>query len=196
MPNDIHDPLKPLSEMFKPDQRQALMGQRLEDLHADLSALILHTSVPADVRQLFETAKNGRLYAFLAFRFHQVAEMVGYQALEMALRMRWHREETRLATPARPIRKSPMLAGLLKHAATCGWIRNDGFQRGRARAENAVRATIQMEAIDRLRASPELNEVSLREPTLEEIDERAKTVDVVDVVVRLLPEFRNSGGPG
>jgi hypothetical protein len=192
MSNDLHDPLKPLSEVLKPDERQSFMVGTLADVHAELSALVLHTNVPVDVRQLFETAKNARLYAFFAFRFHQLAEMVGYQALEMALRERWSREETQLATPERPAQASPMLAGLLKYAAASGWIRNAGFQRVRARAENAARTAIQMEAIKRLSESPELEEVSLRDPTTTEIDERERTIDVVDIVVRLLPEFRNN----
>jgi hypothetical protein len=192
MLNDVHDPLKPLSEVLKPDERQAFMVGTIADVHAELSALVLHTNVPVDVRQLFETAKNARLYAFFAFRFHQLAEMVGYQALEMALRERWSREEAQLATAERSQQASPMLAGLLKHAAASGWIRNAGFRRVRARAENAVRSAIQMEVIKRLSENPDLEEVSLRHPTATEIDARESSVDVVDIVVRLLPEFRNN----
>ncbi len=192
MAADIQDPLKPLAEICKPDERQAFMVGTLEELHAELSSLVLTENVTADVRQLFETAKNARLYAYFAFRFHQVAEMVGYQTLEMALRGRWDLEEKQLSTPGRPARESPMLGGLLKHAAASGWIRNEGFSRARSRAENAIRGEIQIAGIEYLKAHPELEEMELREPTNLEVDERLKAIDVVNLVVKFLPDFRNT----
>jgi hypothetical protein len=84
-----------------------------------------------------------------------------------------------------------MLAGLLKHAAAAGWIRNEGFSRARSRAENAIRSQIEAAAIEFLKAHPELEEIELREPTNEEINESLKRVDVLNLVVKFLPEFRN-----
>src|SRR6266571_1954419 len=88
MRNEVSDPLKPLTEVCKPDERQAFVGCSLQELHADLSALTLRETVPVGVRQLFETAKNARLYTFFVYPFHQLAEMVAYQALERALKER------------------------------------------------------------------------------------------------------------
>ncbi len=193
---NLQDPLKPLAEIFKPDERQAFMVGTLEELHAELTSLVLTENVPLDVRQQFETAKNARLYAYFAFRFHQVAEMVGYQALEMALRSRWNIEEQQLAGLGRPTREAPMLAGLLKHAAASGWIRNEGFSGARSRAENAVRAEIQAAAMEYLKAHPEIEEIELREPTTAEVDEKQMSVDVVGLVIKFLPEFRNTFAHG
>jgi hypothetical protein len=81
---EIEDPLKALAEVGEPDPRQALMGIGLNGIHAALSALVLGARVPLNVRQL--NAKNVALYSWFVYRFHQVAELVGYSALELALK--------------------------------------------------------------------------------------------------------------
>jgi hypothetical protein len=88
MTEEVPDPLKALSEVYAPDARQAHFVGTLADAHAILTQITLHTGVPVNVRQLFETAKNVSLYSWFVYRFHQVAESVAYSALEMALRER------------------------------------------------------------------------------------------------------------
>jgi hypothetical protein len=72
--------------------REEFLAQSLEQIHADLSALTLHDRVPGGVQQLFETAKNARSYTYYVYRFHQLAEMTAYLALERALKERWNSE--------------------------------------------------------------------------------------------------------
>lgn len=50
-----------------------------------MSELTLHSGVPVAVLQTFETAKNVSLYSWFVYRFHRVAELVVYSALEFAL---------------------------------------------------------------------------------------------------------------
>jgi len=94
---NVKDPLKLLSTIFEYD-RPSLAGE-IEDFHAELSLVTLDTSIDVDVRQLFETAKNVALYSRFVYRFHQVAESVGFSALELALK----RIHTKLASGKTPI---------------------------------------------------------------------------------------------
>lgn len=117
---ELSDPLKQLSEISQPDERQAFLAQSLEQIHAHLSALILHDRVPGGVRQLFETAKNARLYTYYVYRFHQLAEMTAYLALERALKERWNSEFGGLPSIDDEDFDAPGLAELLNMAAARG----------------------------------------------------------------------------
>src|SRR6266849_4150437 len=123
MTEEVQDPLKPLSEVYAPDARQGHFMGTLADAHAILTAIALHTGVPINVRQLFDTAKNVSLYSWFVYRFHQVAESVAYSALEMALRERAGFVEW--TGPAAP--RPPTLRPLLDQAKKEGWIRNESF---------------------------------------------------------------------
>jgi hypothetical protein len=94
---NVKDPLKSLSTIFEYD-RPFLTGE-IEDFHAELSLVTLDTSTDVDVRQLFETAKNVALYSRFVYRFHQVAESVGFGALELTLK----RHHSRLASGRTPV---------------------------------------------------------------------------------------------
>jgi hypothetical protein len=73
---EIEDPLKPLSEICQPDPRHAMLGISLQAIHVALLESQITDRAPANVRQLFETAKNVALYSWFVFRFHQVNELV------------------------------------------------------------------------------------------------------------------------
>ena len=73
---------------MEPDIRQQHLCT-LEEMHQLLDDIVLNDEVPDDVYQLFETAKNLSLYSWFMYRFHQVAELMSYTALEMALRHRY-----------------------------------------------------------------------------------------------------------
>lgn len=164
----------------------------LAELHQDLSALKLSDSVPKEVRQLFETAKNVRLYAFFAFRLHQVAEMGFYQALELALRTKKLIEEHNGVEPLPSKRgKRLNLAGLLKTASARGWLINSDFSMRSERAKNALIHERTVEAIERARVSGQDGNIEIPEPTGEEIEERAKLVDVTALMCKHIPQFRN-----
>tara|TARA_R110000772_G_scaffold108722_4_gene211834 strand:+ start:45186 stop:45842 length:657 start_codon:yes stop_codon:yes gene_type:complete len=109
---DVEDPLKSLSTIFEYD-RPFLTGE-IEDFHADLSSVTLDTSIDVDVRQLFETAKNVALYSRFVYRFHQVAESVGFGALELTLK----RLHSKLASGKTPIG----LGRLLRWAFDAGFL--------------------------------------------------------------------------
>ncbi len=53
-----------------------MLGISLQAIHVALLELQITDRAPANVRQLFETAKNVALYTWFVFRFHQVNELV------------------------------------------------------------------------------------------------------------------------
>jgi len=88
--------LKPLSEVILPDPRfQGLVFEsdsrpfELVDMHHRLSEMTLNPMLPADVRLQFDTARNLMLYAWFVYEFQTIAELQGYAALELALRLRF-----------------------------------------------------------------------------------------------------------
>lgn len=124
MSEEVQDPLKELEEIYSPDERQKYFQNALEDIHEELRSIALSDAVPLDVRQLFETSKNISLYSWFVYRFHQVAELVSFSALEMALRGRYINEN-----PIDPKSKErpPTLYQLMQHAKNAGWINNEEF---------------------------------------------------------------------
>jgi hypothetical protein len=123
--DELHDPLKPLHQIYEPDERQISFNASLKDRHAALEEIVLSDEVPIDVRQLFETAKNLSLYSWFVYRFHQVSELISFSALEMALRERYLAENPidKKLRKKRP----PSLYDLLQHAKKNGWINNESF---------------------------------------------------------------------
>lgn len=63
-----------------------------QDYHEALSKIVLNDTVPARSRELFETAKNLSLYSWFVYRFHPIAELTGWLALENALLEKAKRE--------------------------------------------------------------------------------------------------------
>lgn len=123
--DEPQDPLKPLDQIYEPDERQLSFAASLEERHAALDEIVLNEAVPLDVRQLFETAKNLTLYSWFVYRFHQVSELVSFSALEMALRERYIAENPidKKSKNTRPL----SLHNLLQHAIKESWITNEGF---------------------------------------------------------------------
>jgi hypothetical protein len=116
------DLLKPLSEIFTPDFRQARVRLRsadlsmrpvtLEDHHADLQEITLDAEVPEHLRQHMETAKNLMLYSWYVYRFIPVAELHAYSAFEMALRLSLKADDDKVTF--RPLLKKAIDNGLIK----------------------------------------------------------------------------------
>jgi hypothetical protein len=179
-----------LASVLEPDDRQPNLGQSLADLHAGLSTLELHDRVPADVRQLFETAKNVRLYTYFVYRFHQVTEMVAYQALERGLKHRWNAEVAHLASIDDTEYVWPGLGALMADAGQRNWVRNEGFRGRRWRAARALLAERSIEA-SKAMAAAGVDRWSTPDPTEDEIDQRVPQIDVVAIMVALLPKLRN-----
>ena len=189
MTNQVDDPLRPLADILKADDRQGNLPYRLEDVHAMLSAMTLHAQVPEGVGQLFETAKNIRLYTYFVYRFHQVAEMAAYQTLEMSLLLRWKKEHPEVAEDEG--RKLPTLGRLLQEAAARQWIWNEGFSGRRWRAERIILDERGAEAM-RTHVAGSTEPLYFSDPTPEEVEARMKAVDVVSALVKSVPQMRNT----
>ena len=184
----VEDPLKPLDEIREPDERSHNFVAGLEDNHAELNDIVLNDAVPLEVRQLFETAKNLSLYSWFVYRFHQVAELVSFTALEMALRERYQKENPQNE-------KRLMLRKLLTHAKSQGWIKEENFSGRMGRARHAA----EMKKIHELMQSQDgegIPVMEIPEPTEAEIQEALKTINMVDSVVKAGPEIRNILGHG
>jgi hypothetical protein len=189
-PSRVDDPLKSLADVTSPDERQANLVQSLADVHALLVGLVLDERVPVDVRQLFETSKNVRLYAYFAYRFHQVAETVAYQALERGLRTRWNDEVAKLASIEDAEYRWPTLSPLLLDAAAQKWVRNAGFSGRFWRAWNSLISERSIAAFQAMTLR-DATQQEIAEPTKEEVEARAAQIDVVKILTDHLPELRN-----
>lgn len=182
----LHDPLKPLAEINQPDSRSANFGESLDAAHADLSSMGLHVGVPVDVRQLFETAKNASLYSWHVYRFHQVSEMVGFQSLEFALRLKAEGLGMKRAKDG----KRWTLGSLLKFAKENRWLSNDAYPSRRRMAYNRVDSMLSMEHVRLLQAG--CDEPFIPYPTEEQIDAAIAYIDVPDILQKTVPQLRNN----
>src|ERR1700676_2796305 len=184
MVEQVEDPLKQLSEVPEPDPRHAQLGIGLAGIHASLTVLVLADRVPVNVRQLFETAKNVALYSWFVYRFHQVAELVAYSALELALKERAGFMEGLGADAPRP----PGLKALLERAIGEGWLKNDNFASWRGLATEHAR----MSKIARLiQEKPDQEGHIVDDPTEEEIAAAIPEIDMVQILLRSVPLLRN-----
>ncbi|MEX0739816.1 MAG: hypothetical protein WD071_10795 [Pseudohongiella sp.] len=197
MNDEIQGKLRPISDIFKLDAGNSSFGSTLESDHLFLSQITLSESVPADVRQLFETAKNLSLYSWFVYRFHQVAELIGFSAMEMALRERYVSELPADEEPAigaenglKKRRRTPSLSALLTHAQNKHWITNHGFPDFYEIAYRAAQAKKRDEIIQ----SGALNvdeSVEIPYPTEEEINAALSSLDIVGGIVKYAPILRN-----
>jgi hypothetical protein len=93
----------------------------LADHHAMVAAIELPSSVPADVRMLFERARAALLYAWFAYELAPLAEHQACAALECALRLR-------LSAEGRTLPRRPGLRRLLRAAVDCEWLPADTLE--------------------------------------------------------------------
>lgn len=132
------DPLKSYAEIYSPDDRWRSLVRfdpaignfrpsTLAERHAEVAAICLNESVPTDIREHFETAKNLLLYAWFVYRFVPVAELHARASTEMALRER--------ARIAGLLPKRPNLGNLMSLAVAQQWLIDEGFSVYRQRRE-------------------------------------------------------------
>lgn len=183
----IEDPFRAIEDVFLPDKRYVTDQVKIEDVHRAIAPIVLVDSVPASVRQLFETAKNVSLYAWFAYRFHQVSEMVAYSALEMALKTRFAKEN--LGCNPKKVPKG--LKQLLKHAQKEGWIENSRFTFIRALARHRLLDKQRYEIIQSGVLKNPGDSVELLEPTDEDIEREMPNIDFVASIVEYQPQIRN-----
>lgn len=114
------DPLKPLADVLILDERWQFFSHTLEGHHALIASIQLNESVPEEVRQHFENARNAWLYAFYAYRLLTVALTTVHTACETAVRVR-ARQESFPGWDKKPLSK------LLNAAIANRWIVDSGF---------------------------------------------------------------------
>jgi hypothetical protein len=187
MTDEIEDPLKTLSEIYKPDVRQANLVGNLSDIHAVLTEIVLHDEVPSNVRQLLETAKNASLYSWFVYRFHQVSEMVAFSALEMALRERAGNAEFAPHSGTR----IPGLRELLTRAMAEKWMRTEDFPSLRIMAMKRAREVYFARFLQKQGMTPE-EIVPMPDPPEEEIAAAMREIDVPQILIDTAPQLRNS----
>lgn len=184
---EIQDPLKPLNQIYEPDERQKHFFGTLADRHETLNKIVLNDNVPLEVRQLFETAKNLCLYSWFVYRFHQVAELISFSALEMALRVRYLAENPiERESKQRP----PALYQLMQYAKRERWITNEGFlglyELARHHAEHN-------KMVEKLKTHDfeKQPDMPIDEPTEDEIQEVLDRLDRVTAIADNAHKIRN-----
>lgn len=182
----ILDPLKSLDQICEPDSRQKYFYAGLQDYHSELSGIVLNSNVPVDVHQLFETAKNLSLYSWFVYRFHQVAELVAFSALEMALRERFLAENHE----SQEQKKYLGLSNLLQHAKSVQWITNDGFPSLYVRAKHLAEYKKSIEIIKNHDFENKPT-TAIEEPSEKEILSALKDLDMVDAITSNANKIRN-----
>jgi hypothetical protein len=91
--------LKSLEEVCEPDIRYqgrvdlkkitgTVSETTIESLYSLIQPITLGSTVPDEIRNHFETAKNLALYSWFVYSFNVVAAMHAFASLEMALRIK------------------------------------------------------------------------------------------------------------
>jgi hypothetical protein len=95
---------------------------RMEYLRNLVEPVTLGESVPTDIREQFDIARNAFVYSWFVYDFAALAEKQSFTVLEMALRRRARPEEAPNGS------KSPGLGKLLEKAKKMGWLRAGDFE--------------------------------------------------------------------
>lgn len=134
MSKKIHsaDAFKPVDQVLVVDPRNE--SAELPEWHSRIAEIVLVETTPIEVRQLFENAKNIAMYAYFAYRLHQSAEIIGYIALEKALKLKFELEQENIILGKNPMK----LADYMKIALDQGWIKSEGYNSFRQLASSRV----------------------------------------------------------
>ncbi len=122
------DPLKPLPEVFIPDERWRYFSATLETHHALISRIQLNPSVPEDVAQQFENARTVWLYAYFSYPLLTVALATVHVACESAVKARARQEGV-------PGWEKKRLYELLDIAIANRWLVDAGFAAAKHRED-------------------------------------------------------------
>lgn len=185
---DEKDYLKQVEQIGSADTRNEFFNYTLEDIHGALSDITIHESAPSKVVVHFETAKNLSLYAWYVYRFHQIAEMTAYTALEMALREKYRYEEPGISE----VKLSKMtMKPLMDQAKKRDWITNEKFPSLYDRAIHTARIEKAYEQSKKhdFEKSPSM---PIEEPSESEISNVLERFDLASVVIENTHKMRNS----
>jgi hypothetical protein len=128
--------LKSLAQVLQIDRRNlmfvdmdTLKPPTLEEHHKQIAGITLNANVPEEVRSYFATVQNVCLYAWFAYDFYAVANLLCYTAIELALRQRM--------PVARKDARS--LQNLVEKAVSQGLLKDKGFSHVRRIRMNLAR---------------------------------------------------------
>lgn len=177
------DALKSLDQVSIVDPRNNHI--ELADWHAAISEITLVEKTPTEVKQLFENAKNVALYTYFAYRLHQPAELIGYSALEKALKIKFEREKSRINIQRSPSRLIDYMDIALEHK----WITNHGYESARPIAEARVRHRKIFELIE---SSADHGEsIPVPEPEEPDILSELESMDIAQSMLHSARHIRN-----
>ena len=185
--NEVQYPLKPIDGMLERDVDYPQYS--LEVLHEALSSAQLSEQVPLKVRQLIESAKNLVLYSYYAYMFNQAAEMTGFIAFEMALRIKAQEESPEMFWNKKKEKEVvPTLHDLINKAVDLGWIAENKFEDSSDRARRNLESQYRYEI---LRSGICAGDFTLLGPTEEEIEEEVQGMDFVSGMLHAGRSIRN-----
>lgn len=137
---DDEDALKSIDCLHLPDPRNENFS--IESWHGCVAQITLSYTVPVAVRQIFENAKNIALYSYYSYRLHQAAEIIGYMALESALKEKYELERSRLQH-----KRPRSFNDYIEIALAEKWVSDDRMVSFWVVAEDAVRERLTRDMI-------------------------------------------------
>lgn len=179
------DSLKTIEELFIVDPRNR--QYTIEEWHKNLAKVSLNRSTPAEVKQLFENAKNIGMYTYFSYRLHQSSETIAYTALEQALKKKFELESQNINLGKTPKR----LEQYMDIALEQGWITDQGYQSSRGIAIARIEQRKVSDIIDS-RELVEGKSIPISTPTDQEINDEMKLMGVAKKRLHAGRHVRNS----
>ncbi|HED12441.1 MAG TPA: hypothetical protein ENI62_02085 [Gammaproteobacteria bacterium] len=158
--------------------------QELKDHYESVASINLDNSVPEDIHNLFNIAKNVLLYTWCEYSFFPVAALQAFTTLEYALRERLGED---VIAELKKQRKRGLYA-YIEYSIEQGWIRNEDFSAWhrapmlRARDEYLFKKIREMD--EKGLDSMEINYDEAEVPN-------TNTVDYLDILLRTVNKIRN-----
>lgn len=174
--------MKKRAEMGTSDDRSKFFAASIDEVHSRLTEVQLTSSVPESVHTLFETAKNLSFYAWHVFEFHAVADLIGYQSLELAVRLRAEREDVN--------ERKKTFSELISLAIELGWIVEEKMPHRLGIAKMRIEERRMIDAISRSNDSGDAI-LEIPPPTDSEIEAEANEMEIARSVCRAAVRLRN-----
>lgn len=174
--------MKDLAEIASADDRSRFFAASIDEVYDLISQVRLSSSTPEVVKSLFETAKDLSLYAWHVYEFHAVADLVAFQSLELAVRLRAEQEGIS--------EWNKTFSELISRGVELGWIVEeempDRLAIARARLEH--RRMIEIVERDKGTGGKMMHIVP---PTEAEIESEASNMQIALSVCRAAVRLRN-----
>jgi hypothetical protein len=151
-----------------PDSKQEIMT--ISDWHNEIAAITLNDSVPIDIREQYDIAKNVLLYSWYSYRMRIVAWLYSYSVLENALREKYKSTSGR----------SPGLYQLLERAIRDGLLNDSGFH------ETKYKKIILSEQVEDDAILQQVKYVEVPE------SERKQSTKYIEGLSKAIPSLRNA----